>query len=63
MTTASEIKTDFDSNTKIFRIYSPNPNSNSNEVNIKLPDDATDAIVDNIHYLNGIVRIRLRKRI
>jgi len=65
VTSASEIKTDYDSNTKIFRIYSPNPNSNSNsnEVNVKLPDDATDAIVDNIHYLNGIVRIRLRKRI
>jgi membrane associated rhomboid family serine protease len=61
VTAASEIMTDYDPNTKILRIYSPNPNSN--EVNVKLPDDATDAIVDNIHYLNGIVRIRLRKRI
>ena len=61
ITAAPEIKTDYDPNTKIFRIYSPNPNSN--EVNVKLPDDATDAIIDNIHYLNGIVRIRLRKRI
>lgn len=58
VTAAPEINTDYDPNKKILRIYSPNPNSN--EVNVKLPNDAT---VDNIHYLNGIVRIRLRKRI
>lgn len=58
---ASEIMTDYDPNTKTLRIYSPN--SYTSEVKIKLPDDATDAIVDKIHYLNGIVRIRLRKRI
>jgi membrane associated rhomboid family serine protease len=61
VTTTSEIMTDYDPATKVFRIHSLNPYTS--EVSIKLPDDASDAKVDQVHYLNGIVRIRLKKRI
>jgi membrane associated rhomboid family serine protease len=58
VTSTSEIKLDYDPNTKIMRIYSSAPNTS--EVKIKLPDDISEPQVDQVQYLNGIVRIRLR---
>jgi membrane associated rhomboid family serine protease len=58
VTSTSEIKIDYDPNTKIMRIYSLAPNTS--EVKIKLPDDVSDPQVHQTQYLNGIVRIRLR---
>lgn len=59
VTSASEIRTDYNLSTKVMRIYSINPYTN--EASVKLPDDASSRNVDQIHYLNGIVRIRLQK--
>lgn len=58
VTSTSEIKLDYDPNTKIMRIYSSAPDTS--EVKIKLPDDISEPQVDQVQYLNGIVRIRLR---
>lgn len=58
VTSTSEIKTDYDPNTSIMKIYSLAPNTS--EVQIKLPDDIPEPQVDQVQYLNGIVRIRLR---
>ena len=33
------------------------------EVSVKLPEDASDLRVDQVQYLNGILRIRLVKQI
>ncbi|HEY7108551.1 MAG TPA: rhomboid family intramembrane serine protease [Nitrososphaeraceae archaeon] len=58
VTSTSEIKVDYDPNTNIMRIYSIAPSTS--EVKIKLPDDVSNPQVNQIQYLNGIVRIRLR---
>jgi membrane associated rhomboid family serine protease len=58
VTSTSEIKIDYDPNTNIMRIYSSA--QNTSEVKIKLPDDISEPQVDQVQYLNGIVRIRLR---
>ena len=58
VTSTSEIKTDYDPSTSIMKIYSLAPNTS--EVQIKLPDDISEPQVDQVQYLNGIVRIRLR---
>ena len=58
VTSTSEIKIDHDPNTNIMRIYSSAPNTS--DVKIKLPDDISEPQVDQVQYLNGIVRIRLR---
>ncbi|HET7243032.1 MAG TPA: hypothetical protein VFI64_06790, partial [Nitrososphaeraceae archaeon] len=61
LTGISEIKTDYNPDTKIMNIYTPR--SNEPEVSVKLPDDASDLKVDQVQYLNGILRIRLVKQI
>ncbi len=61
LTGISDIRTDYNSNTKIMKIYTTR--SNTPEVSVKLPDDASDLKVDQVQYLNGILRIRLVKQI
>ena len=61
LTGIADIRTDYNSDTKIVNIYTPR--SNEPEVSVKLPDDASDLKVDQVQYLNGILRIRLVKQI
>jgi membrane associated rhomboid family serine protease len=61
VTSTSEIRIDYDQSTNIMKIYSLIPNTS--EVSIKLPDDVSEPQVDQMQYLNGIVRIRLKKQI
>jgi len=61
LTGIADIRTDYNSDTKIMNIYTPR--SNEPEVSVKLPNDASDLKVDQVQYLNGILRIRLVKQI
>ena len=61
LTGISDIRTDYNSDTKIMKIYTPR--SNTPEVSVKLPEDASGLRVDQVQYLNGILRIRLVKQI
>lgn len=61
LTGISDIRTDYNSDTKIMKIYTPR--SNAPEFSVKLPEDASDLKVDQVQYLNGILRIRLVKQI
>ncbi len=59
VTDASEIEARYDPDTRLVRITARG--QRKYETTAKLPDSAANPVVEYIHYLNGIARIRLTK--